>query len=290
MKNTLQQGALLATFAGIFWGTTGTAQALLPAGAEPFSVGAVRIMIGSMGFFLLLWLMGTFRQPVKWMPKEILIAAIGAAGFQIGFFSGLPRTGVAIGTIVAIGVAPIVAGLLGRIFYNEKLTRKWMIVTALAISGCVLITFTGAEIQMDFGGILLAMMGGSFYALCGLGVKGMTKSRSLLPNIAAMLLLAAIFLTLINWGGDYSWVFGWPGFGLALYLGLIATIVPYWLFALALKYIPIAKTYTFSLTEPVVGFLLGVFLLNEVIHGAGMAGVAILMCGLIWLALPDRKK
>ena len=44
------------------------------------------------------------------------IAALGIAGYQPFFFGGVSKTGVALGTIVAIGSAPVWAGVLGVVF------------------------------------------------------------------------------------------------------------------------------------------------------------------------------
>ena len=130
-------GALAILVGGILWGTSGTAQALLsPMVVSPMAVGAMRL--GVAGVLLLLFSFvrrGTsvFRGAWPWLA--CIPAALGMALFQICFFSSLRLTGVAIGTMVAVGSAPIAAGIFGRIFYGERLTLRWGIATLLAVAG-----------------------------------------------------------------------------------------------------------------------------------------------------------
>jgi DME family drug/metabolite transporter len=56
-------GSLLVLFAGVFWGTSGTAQAFAPSGASPFTVGAIRITGGGIFLFILL----IFRKGLSWL-------------------------------------------------------------------------------------------------------------------------------------------------------------------------------------------------------------------------------
>ncbi|MDR2378514.1 MAG: EamA family transporter, partial [Bifidobacteriaceae bacterium] len=270
MKNS-SQGAGLAAGAGALWGTAGLAQALAPASPAPAAIGAVRMLIGGIGLFAVLAACGVFARPVRWLARDIAVAGIGLAGLQFGLFSALPRTGVAVGTMVTIGSAPVVAGLLGRLFFGEALTKRWAAATAMALTGCAAIGLTRAGGEADLGGIALALFGGASYALCGVGVKAMAAGTSPLANLAAMIVLAGTILAVGGAGaaggvgaaggaggiGGYRWLGTAPGLVFGLYLGLVTCLVPYCLFAWALKRVAMGKTYTFGLTEPLVAFLFG---------------------------------
>jgi DME family drug/metabolite transporter len=282
------KGAALAASAGLFWGTIGAAQTLLPAGISPLALGTVRILLGAAAFFILLAGQVTWRH-IDWKPRHILLGAVGIAGLQVGLFSALPKIGVAMGTMVTIGSSPVVAGLLGKLIYREQLSQKWYAATALAIGGCGLLILPGGEAQVNLEGVAWALLGGCSYALCGLGVKGMASSPSLIPNLAALILLAGILLGIGSAGSDFSWALTPSGLAVSLYLGLVTTVLPYWLFARSLHYIPLAQTYTYGLTEPLTAFLLGVFVLREALSTGALAGVVILLIGLCWLALPEKN-
>lgn len=113
-------GASLVIAAAVLWGTTGTAQALGPVGTDPLAVGAVRLAVGG-GALLAAGLLGggwrTIRAATaaRRLPVGALLATVaGIAAYQPLFFAGVRQAGVALGTVVSIGSAPVVAGLLAR--------------------------------------------------------------------------------------------------------------------------------------------------------------------------------
>src|SRR3972149_6336122 len=101
-------GPVLVLAAAALGGTTGTAQALGPDGITPGGVAAVR-MIG--GATLLVY---AFRRratvPLRSLIGPALVWAVAAMAIsQPLFFIGVSRTGVAGGTIAAIGGGRTVA-------------------------------------------------------------------------------------------------------------------------------------------------------------------------------------
>jgi DME family drug/metabolite transporter len=113
-------GAWLVLAAAVLWGTTGTARALAPAGASPLSVGAVRIAVGAAALVALARLRGELRRLGSWPAVPVAAGVAAVAGYQLAFFSAVARTGVAVGTMVAIGSAPVLAGLLAWLVRGER--------------------------------------------------------------------------------------------------------------------------------------------------------------------------
>ena len=58
--------------------------------------------------------------------------ALAVAVYQLSFFAAVRLTGVAVGTVVAIGTGPAAAGALGRLVNGERLSARWAQATALA--------------------------------------------------------------------------------------------------------------------------------------------------------------
>lgn len=67
------------------------------------------------------------------------LAAISMAAYQPLFFAGVARTDVAVGTIVAIGSPPVLAGVLGLVVHGERPGHGWAVATILAVLGCSLL-------------------------------------------------------------------------------------------------------------------------------------------------------
>ena len=75
----------------------------------------------------------------------ILFSGACVAAYQATFFAAVDDTGVAVGTVVAIGSAPVFTGLLARTFASERLTRRWAGATALGCLGvCTLVLGSGS--------------------------------------------------------------------------------------------------------------------------------------------------
>src|SRR3954453_18182767 len=99
---------LQVLLASLCFGTTGTAQALGPDAPPPVGVGAARILVGGA---LLVALALPRRGGLTKLPRGPLVLAAARAGAgQLQFFAAVADTGVAVGTIVAIGSAPALAG------------------------------------------------------------------------------------------------------------------------------------------------------------------------------------
>lgn len=112
-----------------------TAQALAPDGATPMVIGAIRLWVG--GLAMIAWCLLTKQLPsIKgWPAGRTILSALGILIYQLTFFMAVSRTGVAVGTVVAIGTTPIAGGILGAIFLKEKPAKIWYPATLVAIVG-----------------------------------------------------------------------------------------------------------------------------------------------------------
>jgi len=281
---TSSRGAWLVLAAAVCWGTTGTAQAFAPAGATPLAVGAVRLAIGGTA---LLWLaLGRRRlHRGNWRPAPTAAAIIGIALYQICFFAAVRATGVAAGTVVAIGSAPILAGLIGLIFLGERPTLRWMVATLFAVAGCTLLVTGGGELTINPVGILLALGAGGSYAAYSAASKSLLRSHhpdavNAVAFFGGALLLAPLLLFV-----DLSWLATPRGLAVALELGLVATTLAYVLYLRGLTLIPTATAVTLALMEPLVAATLGVVVLGERLTPVAWSGVALLLAGLAILTV-----
>lgn len=274
--------------AAVLWGTTGTAQALAPEGAEPAAVGAVRLAIGGGALLLLAWARGVLRGGGRWPFIETSLAAGSMAAYQVFFFAAVARTGVAVGTVVAIGSAPILAGLMGLLVRAEHPGRRWMAATVLAIVGCGLLITAGSSLSVDVLGVLLALGAGASYAVYAVSSKGLLEGRAPDAVMAVVFSVGALLLSPLLLTADLGWLTHVRGMGAALHLGLVATAAAYALFARGLSAVPVATAVTLSLAEPLTAGTLGVLLLGERLTALATLGVGLLLGGLLLLAVGER--
>jgi DME family drug/metabolite transporter len=276
-------GYWLVLAAAVLWGTTGTAQTFAPAGASPQAVGAVRLLIGGTVLLLFAWNGGVLRRPTRAELPALVVGAAGVAAYQVCFFAGLSLTGVAVGTIIGIGSAPILSGLLDALVNQEPLTRRWTIATALALLGCALLTLPGEQVRVDALGVLLSIGAGASYAVYTLAGKRLLKTVAADAMVALVFGSAMLLLLPILFVSDLSWLIQPSGLLVALHLGLITLGLSYVLFGRGLKHIPASTAVTLSLAEPLTAGLLGVLVVGEGLTLTGAAGTALLFAGLLWL-------
>jgi DME family drug/metabolite transporter len=273
----------------MLWGTTGTAQAFAPAGAHPVAVGAVRLAVGGLALLLLAAQRGGLRIDRTWPRWPTITAAASMAFYQLCFFAGVARTGVAVGTVVTIGSAPILAGVLAWLLGGERPTGRWWAATLCAITGCILLVLAGNAVSVDLPGITLALGAGASYAVYALASKTLLAGRSPDAVVAVVFCGGALLLAPVLFFADLAWLAQPGGWLVALHLGLLATAAAYALFARGLILIPVATAVTLTLMEPLTAGVLGVVVLGEQLTLWAALGVLLLLGGLAILALQPGK-
>jgi drug/metabolite transporter, DME family len=165
--------------AAVLFATAGTAQALGP-DIEPLAVGSARIVVGAALLALVALVAGGSAYGCRRSgPRAraggtrlgsgdcrlVLLAGAFVVLYQASFFAAVDATGVAVGTVVALGSAPAFTGLLGRLFAGERLEGRWLAATALACAGVCLLTLGGGSAgEVSALGIGLALAAGAGYA------------------------------------------------------------------------------------------------------------------------------
>jgi DME family drug/metabolite transporter len=279
---------LLVLLSAVCFGTTGTAQALGP-DAAPVTVGAVRIAVG--GALLLLVARAVPAAAAHWPRRELAVIAVAIAVYQLAFFAAVDRTGVAVGTVVALGSAPAIAGITGRLVDGEPLTGRWAAATALACAGVLLLVLGGGGASVDALGIMLAVVSGTGYATYTVLAKRLLR-RGHAPErvMAASFSLGALLLVPVLVLGDVSWLGSGGGIAMALFLGAIPTALAYILFARGLRHLTPGETATLTLAEPLTATGLGVLALGERPGLVAAAGAGLVLAGLLALALPSARR
>ncbi|MEV1002751.1 EamA family transporter [Nonomuraea sp. NPDC050202] len=282
----MRNGPLAVVGASVLWGTAGTAGLLVS--ADSVALAAARLVIGGAALALVAGAgLGKAVRP------GLLLGAVAVAAYQLCFFAAVSRTGVAIGTVVAIGSGPVFTGLLSWVLHGRRPTRRWSAATAAAICGCAaLIVGGGAEAGAQVvSGIALALLGGllyAFYAVMAARAIGQGGQSNAVMGVmfggAALIMLPVLAVSGVAWMGE-------PRALLAvLYLGLGTTALSYFLYGRGLRTTPVATAATLSLAEPAVAALLGLVVLGERLAPVSIAGLVLLGLSLVAVAVPERVR
>ena len=277
-------------------GTAGTAGHYAPGGASSVSIGAVRIVLGGVVLFgFAVGHPGSRRDLLALLRSgtasrvTLALAIAGVSGYQLCFFSAVRLTGVAVGTVVAVGSGPVIAGLISRLSGGGALTVQWMVATAGAIVGCVLLVTSGRAAGVSLAGVGLALVAGLCYAVYAVAaarlIRGGTAERAVMGGLLGG---AAVLLAPVLAASSPGWLASPRGLAVGLYLGLI-TVVGYLLVGWGLRTVPAPVAVTLGLAEPLVAALLGLLVLNERLTATATAGLILVGLALAVLAVPARS-
>ncbi len=277
--------------AAALFGTTGTSQALGPPATTPLGIGAVRLVLGAAALLALSWL----RPPPEgraWGPHApaLLLGGMAVAVYQLGWFAGLRRTGVALGTVVGIGSGPVMAGIIHLLRRRQGLSGAWVLGTAATVVGAGLLAARGAnERAADPVGLVLtlgAVLGYVVYVEAA--QHAIQRGLDPAAAMAGMFGAGAVLLLPLLWREPLGWLGTGRGLAMALHLGLVTIGIAYSLYGWGLCFLAVPTVVTLTLAEPLTAAVLGTALLGERLGLWGWLGVALVAGGLVLAARGER--
>lgn len=288
----------------MLFGTTGTSQALGPAETTPLSVGVVRMVVGGTALALVAFGLAARharRRPAADTRPHLGVRSLGLmaitgvclAVYQPLFFLGTSLNGVAVGTVVALGSAPVLAGLLEWALTRRVPTATWLGATALATVGVGLLGFggSGAVGGTDPLGLLGSLgAGASFAVIANVQRRLLDAGWDPFTVVGAMGAGAAVLATVALPLVRLDWLATPRGLALALWLGLVTIAVAYTLFTWGLSGLTAATAATLTLGEPLTASMLGITVLGERLSAVAVVGLMVLAAGLVLLAWGSRAR
>lgn len=286
----VRRGIGYIALAAVFWGTGGTAAALLyrTGGIGPVAVSCWRFAVAVV-------LMAAARPLVRkgTGPRMSLVdtgwtvaTGAGMALAQAAYFASVRFAGVAIGTVITIGAGPALITLGARYTLGERLTRRSTAVLVVALLGVALLIVPGTHPRggrplLGAGLALLSALGYAAVTLLGRAGDGRGEpyDRALAGFAAGTLLLLPVALLVEGGGGPR----GALAVGLLGYLGAVPTALAYCLFFTGLRVVRAGTASVVALLEVLTAALLGVVALHERLSPVAVAG-ALLLSGSVLLA------
>lgn len=280
---------LIVLSAAILWGTTGTAQTFIPTTVDPFFVSMLRLAIGGIILLMVLGLMGKLKF-ADWPWKKTLLTAAFLAVFQYCFFSSVRLTGVAIGTVLSIGSAPVFAGLFESFVLKKPPSRKWMMATVLTIAGCAILFFNKELVVFSPLGAMFAIAAGLLFALYTLNNKRIVEENGALKTVAVVFTISAMMLLPFMFFFESNGILTKTGIFSILYIGVVTTAIGYVLYSVGLKNVTSSSATTIALAEPLTAAILSVVVVGEYLNASGWFGVFMILIGLVILSMKQKHK
>lgn len=280
-----QSGTFAVLTSAALFGTTGTVLVNAPRGADAYSVGAIRLLIGAATLGAIAWL-GRRGGSMRPSVAATALGALGVAVFQLGYFVAVERTGVAVGTVVTIGSGPVISGVVHALAARRRPPSTWLAGTAIGVVGVVLLGVVGTSTAdsapaVDALGIALAVIaGGGWATFATVGRREIGRGVASSLNMAAMFGGGALLVAPVLAWHSPAWVTTATGAAIALHLGVFTVGVAYWLYGIALRHLAAPTVITLTLLEPITAAVLGRVVVGERVTAAGWAGVVLVVVGL----------
>ncbi|MEU6844673.1 EamA family transporter [Streptomyces sp. NPDC046716] len=286
--------------ASVLWGTTGTVATFAPA-VGPLAIGAAAMGLGGL---LQALVAGPriVRQAGELRAKAptVLLGAVAVAVYPLAFYSSMHLAGVAVGTVISIGTAPLASALIERVVDRRRLTRRWMLGAAIGLLGTVMLCVAEAARTHDEPGaasmgatvlgVVLGLVAAVTYAVYSWAAHRLISrgiaSRAAMGSVfglGGLLLLPVLLATGAPLLGS------WSNAGVGAYMAVVPMFAGYLLFGWGLAHVPASTATTLSLLEPAVAAVLAVLVVGERLPAFGWIGIALVGCCLAVLITPARS-
>jgi drug/metabolite transporter, DME family len=203
--------------------------------------------------------------------------------------------GVAVGTVVSIGSAPLASALAERVIDRRRLTARWMAGAGVGLAGIVLLCLAEATRPRPghaaawptMLGVGLGLAAGATYAIYSWAAHRLI-GRGVAPRAAmgAVFGLGGLLLLPVLLATGAPLAATWPNAAVGAYMALVPMFTGYLLFGRALAHVPASTATTLSLLEPAVATVLAVTVVGERLPAVGWAGLTLIAGCLAILTAP----
>ena len=216
---------------------------------------------------------------------------IGTGLFSIVFFNVMYFTSqqmVSLSTAsVLLYTAPCFVMVLSIIFFKEKLTKNKLLAFTIAFIGCAFTTSLGfGDLNIGF---LYGILAGFGYALYSIFGKYALKKYGLLTILFHTFLIASICLIpfadipfVISSFDDTDVLL------LALGLGLLCTVLPYYFYTVGLKGMDAGKASIIAFIEPMVATIVSIIIGDE-FGWMNVLGIVLILGSVILLNIRTKE-
>ncbi|MGW0564835.1 DMT family transporter [Streptomyces sp. NPDC003016] len=299
----VRRGLIYLIVAGTAWGTAGAAASLtfLASDLGPLALSFWRC---AGGLVLLVAARALRRRPAvaAVAPAEprrrrvtrILVTGLGLTVFQSAYFAAVQATGLAVGTVVTMGAAPVLIALGARLTMGERLGRAGALTVAGALVGLAVMVLGSGGTSVRPVGVFFALLSAAGYAAMTLltrrlgrdggGADPFATTAWAFAICSLCLLPFAAAEGLLPHTADPVRVL-W----LLVYVAAVPTALAYALYFAGAAVVRSATVSVITLLEPVSAAVIAVVLLGEHLAPATVAGTLLLLAAVAGLAVAEAR-
>jgi len=285
VENKTLIGLLAGLTAASIWGGMYVVSKVVLEVIPPFSLLAIRLILGTLALGLVIALRGKTNYTKRQFIDSFLVGIVGY-GISLGFqFVGTKLSTASNGALVT-SATPAFVWLFAPYLLKEKTTIKGMIALIISSLGVIaVIDPRTADFSSSlFMGNLSLLAAALTWALYSVLVRKVTQSADLIVSSAVMLvggipssLMFGVLEVNKQGIGDITLgiVMG------TLFIGIVSTAIAMYLWNFSFAQLPATVASLTFFAQPVVGTLLGWFFLGEKITPLFVTGGVLIGIGIL---------
>ncbi|WP_051836109.1 DMT family transporter [Streptomyces sp. NRRL WC-3742] len=300
---SVRRGLACLAFAGLTWGTTGAAVDIVHRSSDlgPTAVSFWRLLAGAALLLAAKPLRHTSRppqprsrQPLRRRAPLLTGTGLALAVFQTAYFAAVQFTGLAVGTIVTLGAAPVLTAAGARVFLHERVGHTGLLAIAGASTGLAVLVLGNRSGVVHPTGVALALLSAAGFAASNvLGRRAGRHGTGEDPYTLTIWAFAVGAAALLPFAAREGLVphTAHPAHValLMLYVATVTTALAYPLYFAGAATVRAATASVVMLLEPVSAALLAVLLLGEHLTPATLTGTALMLTAITALALAESR-
>ncbi|PEC82922.1 DMT family transporter [Bacillus cereus] len=294
MKQTIL-GAICLSLAASIWGGMYVVSKYVLDFIPPLTLVWLRFIIAFVVLYMILKIAEKKQKKKVTIRKKdwLLFAWIGFIGYFISItcqFIGTKLSDAHTGSLVT-SATPAFMVIFAAIILKEKLTARRLLSTIIATIGVIIVIGWDIEIGSYFIGTIILVGAAITWALLSIYVKiASTRFSSLVITTYAIFFSLFFITPFMVWEFQSSSIEHVNMYVLLgiLYLGIISTAGAFFLWNKGLELMDASIGSLFFFFQPIVGSLLGWFLLNETLSSNFFIGGILIICS-VFITTFEKK-
>lgn len=274
---------ILALVTILVWGTTfASTKVLLTHGLTPPEIMFYRFIIA----YALTWFCSRKVWADTW-TDELYLALAGFTGGTLYFLSENTAIDYSITSNVALIVCttPVLTVLLTSLCYKERLTRKLLVGSAVALLGVGFVVLNGTVLKIHPLGDALALVAAISWAIYSVIIRRFDRRYSTWFVTRKIFFYGIVtmvpFIACGMGGGLHFASFAHPVvWGNILFLSVVASMLCFYSWNLVLEKIGTIRASNYMYTQPLVSLACSIIILGEPFTPIALLGTVLILVGI----------
>lgn len=292
----MKKSALLyLIIASILWGTSGIfVHFLAPYGFSAVQMTAMRGVVSSVAFVVYALLRD--RSLFKTTFKEFVTFAFSGIfifGTASCYYASMQASSVST-AVVLMYTAPIFVMAFSVAFFGEKMNWLKGISVVLMLIGCALVSGVIGGMTFNPVGILLGLASGILYSAYNIFAKieMMHHSNPISATLYCFVVMGIVSFAASNPAELFALTAKAPGaiIPLGIGIGICTSVLPYFLYTLSLRDLPVGTASTLGIIEPMAATVFSVAFLGERLSVPSVCGILLILGAVFVLNKAEVKQ